>query len=200
MLKKKRKKKWQIKMKKWKWEKWDLFILLIRIDGEGNSRLGSRRTSRRGVRRNLQRERCRMILRWICCWAKGIILLGQQGVQNLPGLVDEEEEPLEVANCGVAEIWDVLRSFRGEATEWLKHCKVELGAFVKVTVFGKDNLLQNFVNPVSSSQLSKSYCPQHHLLDLQHNQQLKQPGSHQSNSQSISEPLTRPDNDRPQVR
>ena len=31
-------------------------------------------------------------------------LLGQQGVQNLPGLVDEEEEPLEVANCGVAEI------------------------------------------------------------------------------------------------
>ena len=132
------------KDEKWKGEKWDLFILLIRIDGEGNSRLGSRRTSRRGVRRNLQRERCRMILRWICCWAKGIILLGQQGVQNLPGLVDEEEEPLEVANCGIAEIWDVLRSFRGEATEWLKHCKVELGAFVKVTVFGKDNLLQKF--------------------------------------------------------
>ena len=99
-------------MKKWKWEKGDLFILLIRIDGEGNSRLGSRRTSRRGVRRNLQRKRCNMLLRWICCWAKGIILLGQQGVENLPGLVDEEEEPLEVANCGVAEIQDIFEKFQ----------------------------------------------------------------------------------------
>ena len=35
---------------------------------------------------------------------KAIAWPGQQGVQNLPGLVDEEEEPLEVANCGVAEI------------------------------------------------------------------------------------------------
>ena len=50
--------------------------------------------------------------------------------------------------------------------------KVELSAFVKVTVFGKDNLLQNFVKTVSSSQVSRSSCPQHHLLDLQHNRQL----------------------------
>ena len=169
---KKWKKKWQIKMKKWTWEKWDLFILLIRIDGEGNSRLGSRRTSRRGVRRNLQRERCRMILRWICCWAKGIILLGQQGVQNLPGLVDEEEEPLEVANCCVAEIWDVLRSFRGEATELLKHCQSWVEGFCQNICLWNDNLLQNFGKTVSSSQVSRSSCPQHHLLDLQHNQQL----------------------------
>ena len=166
-------------MKKWKWEKWDLFILLIRMDGEGNSRLGSRRTSRRGVRRNLQRERCRMILRWICCWAKDI----KEGHYCLASNKAYKTNHTRIGGWGRRTTWGCKlwrswnsRRFWEVSEERLRNdwniAKVELRAFVKISVFGKDNLLQNFVKTVSSSHLSWAYCLQHHLLDLQHNRQL----------------------------
>ena len=63
--------------------------------------------------------------------------------------------------CKLWRSWN-LRRFWEVSEERLRNdwniAKVELRAFVKISVFGKDNLLQNFVKPVSSSQLSRSYC------------------------------------------
>lgn len=79
-----------------------LFSFPIKIEGEGSSILGSRKTRRRGVRRNL-----RMGMGsgdHVPCTFK----IGALMNTNIPGLVNEEKEPLEIAYRSEAEIDKII--------------------------------------------------------------------------------------------